>query len=1088
MTQSSSLADRSIAWAVPRPDDSGAHGPRWVDHAVSALRSAGARVSVHPVSTDELPAPLPEALMDAEVVLATSTTVGKVLAASGMNRRQLWTFVQDAPGEPLEVTKTSEDDLRDAVAMSRKVIVFDEEARSTVEGAVWDAAMNVLVFPTVGSESLPRFRSSAEGQSALVINLDLTGPLGLAVMRDHAARIRVQRSPRPVFLVCGPEIQARLRVDPDYREFAAVPGARAVAPDDEALASALKGVRPLGFLPRATPGEDHRTSAARIWFGECGIEIFAQDGALPALPQVADVGRWGASTFTDDLERQAGQRVATQEEGGLQAELSRMFEPFLPDYVAVPRRPGRLRVLLVGADFKFAGDMVEALALREDIELKVDRWRYNAVPQPEESRPLLEWAEVILCEFASINAVWYSSNVRPDQRLILHLHGYELRQSHIHDVEISAVEKVVFASEFYRQAALELTGWPPERTAVIANSVQSADLARPKLPDARFHLGLAGFIPELKRPDRALDLLETLLERDDRYTLHLRGHQPWNYPYVWKNPVRRDAYLALFERLRRHPSLRQSVVFDPFAPDMGNWFRGIGWTLSTSTRETFHLAPAEGMASGAIPLVWRREGSEEIFPRQWNVDNAAEAAELVHDVNTDPARFDESSIEAAAIAQAYDAGRIVTQWLSLVLGDAEAPSPARRPSLAGRRLDVPQSPAQQEKWAEVESLVSMNRLVQARELLAEDLPWRHPDPRRRVAGEVFGIPALRQRVHHLFGPRAHEPLRQPGTGVLMVCAPGLDPRSATGRPAGGVVSVVRLTEAWDDASAAFDAWVDLITRKTLMTGAATFYAVGDEVTALACAVAAHRLGLSSVWDFAGDTTTAGRLAVAAREAYRATDRGVLALMAGLHSQQVDTTATEALGRRTPIEARVHRPLLRRAPRVGLIGTGLDLDSMSRPLDGVTLGRDTWQAVIRQGLDALLLTGDAARSSDWTASVGSETVLDRVVTEARRYNVPIGFIDDTAVSLEPVLPIARRADAVLAPGSEDVARLHDRRVVPSQVATAVPVEEPVGDPAGPDGEVGTSSLLSRPEAVELVMRMLRINQAEETGQHTATGRV
>ncbi|MCY1159537.1 MAG: putative glycosyl transferase, partial [Citricoccus sp.] len=633
-----------------------------MDQAVSALRSAGARVSVQPVGTGEQPADLSEALADAEVVLATSMAVGKALATSGVSRRQLWTVVQDAPGEPLVVAGAREDDLRQAVATSRKVVVFDEEARSTVEGTVWDAAMNVLVYPTAGSGPLPRFRASADGPAALVINLDLTGPLGLAAVREHASRIRAERNPRPVFLVCGPEIQADLRVDPVYREFAAIPGARTVALDDEALATALHGVRPFGFLPRAEQGEDHRVSAARIWFDECGIELFAQHGALPALPQFADIARWAPSTLTDDLDGLAGRRVAPRTGRGLSGELSRMFEPFLPDYGAVAARPGKLRVLLVGADFKFAGDIVEALALREDIDLRVDRWRYNAVPQPEESRPLLEWAEVILCEFASINAVWYSTNVRPDQRLILHLHGYELRQPHIHDVEISAVEKVVFASGFYRQSALEVTGWPPERTTVISNSVQSADLARTKLPDARFHLGLAGFIPELKRPDRALDVFEALLERDDRYTLHLRGHLPWNYPYVWKNLVRRDAYLAFFERLRRHPSLRRSVVFDPFGPDMGNWFRGIGWTLSTSTRETFHLAPVEGMASGAVPLVWRREGSDEIFPRQWNVDTATEAAELVHGVNADPARFDELSLQAAAFARTYDARRVVAQW------------------------------------------------------------------------------------------------------------------------------------------------------------------------------------------------------------------------------------------------------------------------------------------------------------------------------------------------------------------------------------------------------------------------------------------
>ena len=40
-----------------------------------------------------------------------------------------------------------------------------------------------------------------------------------------------------------------------------------------------------------------------------------------------------------------------------------------------------------------------------------------------------------------------------------------------------------------------------------------------------------------------------------------------------------------------------------FGPDVGTWLRRIGFILSTSDDESFHLAPAEGMASGAVPVI-----------------------------------------------------------------------------------------------------------------------------------------------------------------------------------------------------------------------------------------------------------------------------------------------------------------------------------------------------------------------------------------------------------------------------------------------------------------------------------------------------
>ena len=113
------------------------------------------------------------------------------------------------------------------------------------------------------------------------------------------------------------------------------------------------------------------------------------------------------------------------------------FESDLPDYSRTPVvRDNPVRVLLAGADFKFAGDLVDSLIQRADIALSVDLFEANAKPQPNKSKPLLQSAEVIIAEFASKNAIWYSQNVRPDQKLIVHLHGYELLQDWITELNV----------------------------------------------------------------------------------------------------------------------------------------------------------------------------------------------------------------------------------------------------------------------------------------------------------------------------------------------------------------------------------------------------------------------------------------------------------------------------------------------------------------------------------------------------------------------------------------------------------------------------------------------------------------------------
>ncbi|WP_276906865.1 glycosyltransferase family 4 protein [Corynebacterium riegelii] len=364
---------------------------------------------------------------------------------------------------------------------------------------------------------------------------------------------------------------------------------------------------------------------------------------------------------------------------------SRLFDSDLPDYVRTPCAHGHpVRVLLAGADFKFAGDLVDSLIQRSDIALSVDLFEANAKPQPKKSQPLLNTADVIIAEFASKNAIWYSQHVRPDQKLIVHLHGYELLQDWITELNIDNCSAIVFASDFYKQKAIDMRGWPEEKLVVIPNSVNFGDLSRAKSPSARFNIGLVGIVPILKRPDRALDLLERLLASDKRFTLHVRGHSPWNYAWEWKKSAHQDSYREFYRRIGSNPELHQRIVFEPFSPDMANWLQDIGWLLSPSTRETFHLSAIEGAASGAVPIAWRREGSEEIIGEEFNFDSTEDAADFIAQVSSN-ADFERLSMSAQRHASKYSTTEVRAQWLELIFSLQSSRS-AQSPGTAADRV------------------------------------------------------------------------------------------------------------------------------------------------------------------------------------------------------------------------------------------------------------------------------------------------------------------------------------------------------------------------------------------------------------------
>lgn len=329
-------------------------------------------------------------------------------------------------------------------------------------------------------------------------------------------------------------------------------------------------------------------------------------------------------------------------------------------------------VLLAGHDFKFAGELVQVLTGIPKVNLQYDAWERQLIQKVSQSDIRVRDADVIFCEFASFNAIWYSWHKLPHQRLIVRFHGYELFQDWIRDINISNVDSFVFVSAFYRDKVVRELSWPVERTTVVPNMVDPVDLARRKSVDAKFHLGIAGIVPILKRPDRALDLLERLLEVNDRFVLHVRGRNPWDYAWMWRDPVIRDAYESFYDRLRENPELLAHVAFDEFGPDMGQWFRRVGWMLSPSSRETFHLAPVEGMVGGAVPVVWEREGAREIFASDWVHDSTQDAADFILKTCASDQAYEAEAQAAREWSQRFTVDNVSRAWVDVIFGAPQA--------------------------------------------------------------------------------------------------------------------------------------------------------------------------------------------------------------------------------------------------------------------------------------------------------------------------------------------------------------------------------------------------------------------------------
>ena len=334
------------------------------------------------------------------------------------------------------------------------------------------------------------------------------------------------------------------------------------------------------------------------------------------------------------------------------------------------------RLLIAGHSLSFSDGIVRR-AREAGTIVREDRWQTHGAHSEEASVAAGAWADVVLCEWCLGNAVWYSRNKRPGQRLVVRFHRMELDTDYPGEVDLDAVDAVVFVAQHVLERACERWGWDraDPRFQVVPNEVDPAPLRLPKLPGAQFTLAAIGYVPRLKRLDRALDVLELLRAEDERYRLVVKGREPWEYPWMAGREEDRDYFEALARRLEQSAGLRGAVTFEPFGDDVPAFLRQAGWILSTSEVEGDSVSLAEGMASGAIPVVFSRPGAAEQYEERWVHDDAAAAARAI----LATAAADELVAEGEAVrafSAAWDPARLGETWGRLLWPAAERPPAA----------------------------------------------------------------------------------------------------------------------------------------------------------------------------------------------------------------------------------------------------------------------------------------------------------------------------------------------------------------------------------------------------------------------------
>jgi glycosyltransferase involved in cell wall biosynthesis len=325
------------------------------------------------------------------------------------------------------------------------------------------------------------------------------------------------------------------------------------------------------------------------------------------------------------------------------------------------RRGYKTKVLVAGHDLKFFSLLQKKLEATGQFEFLTDQWQGHNKHDEAKSRALLDQADMIFCEWCLGNLKWYSHHKRPHQRLVARFHAQEVRLSYMGEAEWDNIDHISFVSEHMRRQALGVfEGFPIEKTSVIPNYLDDTKFTpKKKTGEASFTLGMVGVAPKSKRLDRAIDLLEALLKEDDRYCLRVKGKHPLDYDWLLKREHELAYYRNVFERINNHPKLRYKVIFDPPGDNVNDWLTMVGYILSPSDHESFHMAIGEGMLTGAVPIIWDWDGAAEIWGKKWVIQSLQDAKRAV--VSGAPAKD-----PVAEIIKSMSTQDICQQWLNVI--------------------------------------------------------------------------------------------------------------------------------------------------------------------------------------------------------------------------------------------------------------------------------------------------------------------------------------------------------------------------------------------------------------------------------------
>lgn len=306
----------------------------------------------------------------------------------------------------------------------------------------------------------------------------------------------------------------------------------------------------------------------------------------------------------------------------------------------------RKKILFIGHDMKFIEDIIRRAS--NDYEVRIDKWLSHSSHDLKITDSLLEWADIIFCEWFLGNVLYCIRKKRRNQLLYVRLHRMESELNYYNDkLDLSKIDKIYFVSEswkieHHKMKNISIKG----NIDILQNNYNNRfdfniteEYIRDKykrLDNNEIHLGIIGILPiDIKNPVLIFPLISLLL-RNYKVKLSIFSKSPNDLKWMIENKQRYEIdfieYENLFKSLNYLSTENKNFSFNNYYYIESNqidFYKEIDFLLVPSNIESFHKSSLEIIMCGGLPLFFGNYINRGAC-MNWPVDLCFQEIELVN--------------------------------------------------------------------------------------------------------------------------------------------------------------------------------------------------------------------------------------------------------------------------------------------------------------------------------------------------------------------------------------------------------------------------------------------------------------------------